>query len=91
MPDRQPPCLGGKHITETKVWTAHITVRPGLKVVNREVLEKRVGFINRRRRIGIRDDERYIRVVRRGKYRGTGPAPSLERYEAGDVAAGGPR
>jgi hypothetical protein len=31
------------------------------------------------------------RVVRRGKCRGTGPAPSLERYEAGDVAAGGPR
>jgi hypothetical protein len=27
-----------------KVWTAHLTVRPGLKVGDREALEKRVSF-----------------------------------------------
>ena len=35
---------GGKHLNETKVWTAHLAVRPDLKVSDRKVLEKRVGL-----------------------------------------------
>ena len=37
-------CVGGKHLSETKVSTAHLAVRPDLKVGDRKVPEERVGF-----------------------------------------------
>ena len=71
-------CVG---LGETKVWAAHLTFGPALKIGNREVLEKRVGFyqslpFNSASRIGIYDDERRIKVVRRGEYRDSTGAAS---------------
>jgi hypothetical protein len=37
------PCISGNHVSETKVWTAHLTVRPDLKIGDREMLKKWVG------------------------------------------------
>ena len=75
------PCVGGQHLTQTKVWTAHLTFGPALKIGNGEVLEKRVGFyqslpFSSASQIGIYDDERRIKVVRRGEYRDSTGTPA---------------
>jgi hypothetical protein len=57
-------CVG---LGETKVWAAHLTFGPALKIGDREVLEKRVGFyqslpFSSASRIGIYEDERASKV-----------------------------
>jgi hypothetical protein len=67
---RSPFCFGRKYLGQIKTRTAHLAIRPDLKISDREVLEKRVGLydllaLDPARCVGTCHNERRVSILRR--------------------------